>query len=155
MGVYQARAAALTIIAEAGGRQPLKRQVWDDFSATADHSAISQVVVTDPNVASAGLTLKEAKHKGINVKEVAVPFMFPGAWLHAEFNYDGWAQSVIDVDKEVLVGATFVGREAGALLHASTVAIVGQIPVSRLWHAVASFPTLSEVYTVLLGASGY
>lgn len=80
--------------------------------------------------------------------------MFPGACVHAEFNYD-WAQWVIDVEKEVLVGATFVGREAGGLLHASTVGIIVQVPISRLWHAVASFPTLSEVYTALVSASGY
>ena len=155
MGVYQARAAANTIISEAQGNGASEKRPWDEYSATADDSAIAQVVVTDPNVASAGLTLAEAKRRGFNVKEVAVPFLFPGAWVHAEFNYDGWAQWVIDVDREVLIGATFVGREAGGLLHASTVAIVGEVPVSRLWHAVASFPTLSEIYTALLNASGY
>ena len=154
MGVYQARAAALNIIATARGEKPIITP-WSPFAATADHSAASQVVVTDPNVASAGLTLATAKKRGLNVKEVTVPFMFPGAWVHAEFNYDGWAQWVIDVDKGVLVGTTIVGSESADLLHASTVAIAAQVPVERLRHAVASFPTMSEIYTQLLLASGY
>jgi pyruvate/2-oxoglutarate dehydrogenase complex dihydrolipoamide dehydrogenase (E3) component len=154
MGVYQARAAALTIIARARGQDP-EIVPWSQYAATADHVSAAQVVVTDPNVASAGLTLAEAKKRGMNVKEVAVPFIFPGAWVHAEFNYDGWAQWVIDTERHVLVGATIVGREAADLLHASTVAIVGQVPMERLWHAVASFPTMSEIYSQLLLASGY
>ena len=154
MGIYQGRALANAIIARSKGIEP-KIEPWSRFAATADHSAVSQVVMTDPNVASCGMTLAAAKKSGLNVKEVTVPFQFPGAWVHAEFNYDGWAQWVVDVDKGVLVGATIVGREASDLLHASTVAIVGTVPVERLWHAVASFPTMSEIYTALLNASGY
>ena len=84
-----------------------------------------------------------------------MPFQFPGAWVHAEFNYDGWAQWVIDADKGVLVGATFIGREVYQQLHASNVAIVGQVPIERLRHAVPSFPTMNEIYVALLEASGY
>lgn len=154
MGAYHARAVANTIVARAKG-ESFVPQPWDKFSATSDHASGSQVVMTDPNVASAGLTLSQAKAQGFNVKEVTSTFQFPGAWLYAEFNYEGWGQWVVDTDREVLLGATFVGRQAGDLLHASTVAIVGQVPISRLWHAVASFPTMSEIYTALLRASGF
>lgn len=154
MGEYQARAAALTIIAKSQG-QNITPQPWDQFSATADRECVTQVVFTDPQVASAGFTVAQAKARGINVQEVTVPFQFPGAWVHAEFDFDGWAQWVIDVDKELLVGATFVGRGIGDLLHPSTVAIVGNVPIPRLWHAVAAFPTMSEIYSSLLAASGY
>lgn len=148
MGSYQAKAAANTIFGHAKGTE-VSSKAWSPSTHTADFKAISQVVFTDPNVAFVGLTASEARKKGINVKVVEVPFAFPGAWLHAEFNYEGWAQWVIDKDKNVLVGATFVGREAADLLHASTVAIVGEVPVDRLRHAVPSFPTVSEIYTAL------
>jgi len=149
MGVYQARIAALNII-RSTERDPSSARSY--FTASADHAAVTQVVVTDPNVASVGLTLAEAKRRGINAKEVPVLFEFPGAWVHAEFNYDGWAQWVVDMDQRLLIGATFVGREASDLLHASTVAIAGKVPVESLWHAVPSFPTMSEVYLALLKA---
>ena len=77
----------------------------------------------------------------------------PGTFLHSE-GYDGWAQWVVDHDSGVLLGITFVGRDVVNLLHASTVAIVGKMTVQQLWHAVPSFPTMSEVYVSLLEACG-
>ncbi len=150
MGEYQGGIAASAIIARAQGLGVTMSEPWSAFTATADQKAVSQVIVCDPNVATVGLTLAEALKKGIKAEEVAVKFQFPGAWVYAEMDYDGWAQWVVDTERNVLVGATFVGREAGDLLHASTVALVGQVSLDRLRHAVASFPTRSEIYTVLL-----
>lgn len=154
MGVYQARAAANTIIARAKN-ESIVQQPFSDFSATADHDITPQITFTDPNIASVGLTEAEARNRGLKVRAVETTFTFPGAFVHAEFNYDGWAKWVINEDNQLLLGATFVGREAGDYLHASTVAIVGKVPVPKLWHAVAAFPSMSEIYTALLGASGY
>ncbi|OAP61397.1 hypothetical protein AYL99_03600 [Fonsecaea erecta] len=150
MGEYQGRIAAAAIIARAAGVDVQESEPWSEFAATSDQVAVSQVVVTDPNVATVGLTLAEALKSGIKAVEVAVPFNFPGAWVYAEFDYEGWAQWVVDAERNVLVGATFVGREVGDLLHGSTVAIVGQVPLDRLRHAVPSFPTRSEIYGMLL-----
>ena len=40
----------------------------------------------------------------------------------------------------ILVGATFTGPGVQELLHSATVAIAGEVPIERLWHAVPSFP---------------
>ena len=64
----------------------------------------------------------------------------------------GTAQLVIDTARRVVVGATFVGPGVGELLHAATIAIVGQVPLDTLRHAVPAFPTLSEVWLRLLEA---
>ena len=61
---------------------------------------------------------------------------------------------MIDDDRRVLVGATFVGPEAGELLHAATIAIVGEVTLDKLWHAIPAFPTLSEVWLRLLETYG-
>jgi pyruvate/2-oxoglutarate dehydrogenase complex dihydrolipoamide dehydrogenase (E3) component len=52
------------------------------------------------------------------------------------------------------VGATFTGPGVQELLHSATVAICGEVPVDRLWHAVPSFPAISEVWLHLLEAYG-
>jgi pyruvate/2-oxoglutarate dehydrogenase complex dihydrolipoamide dehydrogenase (E3) component len=57
---------------------------------------------------------------------------------------------VIDRDRRVVVGATFVGAGVGELLHAATIAIVGAVPLDVLWHATPAFPTVSEVWLRLL-----
>jgi len=46
-----------------------------------------------------------------------------------------------------------VGADVAEMLHAATVAIVGEIPLERLWHAVPAYPTISEVWLRLLEAA--
>ena len=57
---------------------------------------------------------------------------------------------MVDSARETVVGATFAGDEVGELIHAATVAVVGEVTLERLWHAVPSFPTVSEVWLRLL-----
>jgi len=76
-----------------------------------------------------------------------------GAALYVD-GYDGWAGLVVDQDRRVVVGATFVGPAVAELLHAATVAVVGEVPIDRLWHAVPSYPTISEVWLRLLESYG-
>ena len=54
----------------------------------------------------------------------------------------------------MIVGATFTGFEVGEMLHAATIAVVGEVPLERLVHAVPSFPTRSELWLKLLEAAG-
>ena len=78
-----------------------------------------------------------------------------GAALHAQ-GYQGRAKLVVDSARRVVLGATFVGQDAAELVHAATVAIVGEVPLDRLWHAVPSFPTMSEViHEATLAAEGH
>ena len=73
--------------------------------------------------------------------------------MHGE-DYRGTARMVVDEDDRVIVGFTLVGDDVGELLHAATIAIVGRVPLDRLWHAVPSYPTLSEVWLRLLEGFG-
>lgn len=61
---------------------------------------------------------------------------------------------VVDESRSVIVGATFTGPDVQELLHSATVAVVAQIPLNQLWHAVPSFPTVSEVWLRLLEEYG-
>ena len=61
---------------------------------------------------------------------------------------------MIDEERKVLVGATFVGAGVAELVHSATIAVVGEVPLDRLWHAVPSYPTISEVWLRLLEAYG-
>jgi dihydrolipoamide dehydrogenase len=72
-----------------------------------------------------------------------------GAALYAD-GYRGHARMVVDLDREVVVGVTFVGAGIGELLHSASVAVAGEVPLERLWHAVPSYPTMSEVWLRLL-----
>jgi Pyridine nucleotide-disulphide oxidoreductase, dimerisation domain len=123
--------------------------------ATSDHMAVPQVIFTDPQIASVGLTEESARSLNIHVRAVETEIgILPGAQLHTD-GYDGQAKIVVDEDRHVMVGATFIGPQVGDLLHAATIAIVGQVPLDRLWHAIPSFPTVNEVWISLLEKYGF
>lgn len=148
-GKYQARVAGEAIAARLLGR-PLDDAPWGRHVATADHGAVPHVVFSDPEVASIGLTEAGARDRGLRIRSVEYDLgTVAGAALHAD-DYVGRAKLVVDEDRRVIVGATFVGQDVAELLHSATVAIVGEVPLERLWHAVPSYPTMSEVWLRLL-----
>ncbi|WP_395244129.1 dihydrolipoyl dehydrogenase family protein [Agromyces sp. MMS24-K17] len=152
-GKYQARAAGDVIAARANG-QRVSDAPWGAHVATADHRAVPQVTFTDPEVASVGLTAAAAAAAGLRTRVVDYEIGWvAGASLHAE-GYQGRARMVVDEGRSVVVGATFVGPDVAELVQAATIAIVGEVPLDRLWHAVPAYPTISEVWLRLLEAYG-
>ncbi|MCP2636437.1 NAD(P)/FAD-dependent oxidoreductase [Microbacterium sp. HD4P20] len=152
-GKYQARAAGDVIAARAHGRE-IDEAPWGAHVATADHSAVPQVVFTDPEVAAVGHTEASARAAGIGIRVLDYDLSWvAGASTHAD-HYRGQARAIVDEERGVLIGATFVGPDVAELLHAATIAIVGEVPIDRLWHAVPSYPTLSEVWLRWLEAWG-
>jgi len=152
-GKYQARAAGDVIAARARGLAT-DDGAWGRHAATADHAAVPQVIFSEPEVAAVGLTEAAAREAGHRVRAVDVEFSsVAGASLH-EDDYSGRARMVVDEDRQVLLGVTLVGPDVAELIHATAVAVVGEVPVKRLWHAVPSYPTLSEVWLRLLESYG-
>jgi pyruvate/2-oxoglutarate dehydrogenase complex dihydrolipoamide dehydrogenase (E3) component len=138
MGKYQARVASIAI--DAGG----------GVVATQDGPGAPRVVYTDPQVAAVGMTEAAARRAGIAVRTVSFPSDGTAGSSFVGRHAGGLCQFVVDTDREVLVGATFVGFEVGEWLHAATIAVVGEVPVARLWDCVPAFPARSEVWLRLL-----
>jgi pyruvate/2-oxoglutarate dehydrogenase complex dihydrolipoamide dehydrogenase (E3) component len=144
-GKYQARAAGDVIAARAKGLA-VSDTPWGAHVATADHEHVPQVTFTDPEVASVGLTEAAARAAGRRIRVLDYDLSWvAGATTYAD-HYEGMARAIVDEDRGVLIGATFVGADVAELLHSATIAIVGEVPIDRLWHAVPSYPTLSEVW---------
>jgi dihydrolipoamide dehydrogenase len=144
-GKYQARAAGDVIAARARGLS-VDDAVWGRHAATADHAAVPQVVFTDPEVAAVGHTAASAEAAGLSIRVLDYDLSWvAGASTHAD-HYEGRARAIVDAERGVLVGATFVGPDVAELLHSATIAIVGEVPIDRLWHAVPAYPTVSEVW---------
>ncbi|MGV9350604.1 dihydrolipoyl dehydrogenase family protein [Streptomyces spiralis] len=148
-GKYQARIAGAAIGARARG-EVVDSARWGAHAATADHQAVPQVVFTTPEVASVGLTMQEARRAGRRVEVVDYDLAhLAGAHQYAQ-GYRGRARMLVDTDRHIVVGVTFAGPGVAELLHSATVAVAGEVPIERLWHAVPAFPTLSEVWLRLL-----
>jgi pyruvate/2-oxoglutarate dehydrogenase complex dihydrolipoamide dehydrogenase (E3) component len=146
MGKYQARVAADVILGE------------DSTCLLVDGSRSPRVIFTDPQVAAVGYTFAAAQEAGLNVSTADVPMQGnAGASFYGRDSTAGTARLVVDEDRRVVVGATFTGPEVAEFLHAATTAVVGEVTIDRLFHAVPAFPTRSEVWLYLLeqlGVSG-
>ncbi|MEU1620731.1 NAD(P)/FAD-dependent oxidoreductase [Streptomyces sp. NPDC005722] len=148
-GKYQARIAGTVIGARAKG-EPVDDLPWGAHVATADHAAVPQVVFTTPEIASVGLTSREAEQSGRRTEVVDYDLArVAGAHQYGE-DYRGRARMLIDTDRQTVVGVTFAGPGVGELVHSATIAVAGEVPIDRLWHAVPAFPTLGEVWLRLL-----
>ncbi|MFX4291792.1 dihydrolipoyl dehydrogenase family protein [Streptomyces bohaiensis] len=148
-GKYQARVAGDAMVARYRGRSAAGGR-WGAHAATADDEAVSQVVFSHPEVASVGLTAADAASRGIRTRVADAELGdVAGAALYAD-GYRGRARLVADAERGVLVGATFAGPAVAEMLHAATVAVVSEVPVERLAHAVPAYPTISEVWLGLL-----
>ena len=141
MGKYQARLAGDHILGK-------------DVADSADHGAVPRIVFTEPQVAAVGRTLAAAKQDVINARAVDVPTAGTAGASFQGRNAPGTTRIVVDENRGVIIGATFVGPEAADFLHAATIAVVGEVPLERLWHAVPPFPTRSEVWLKLLEEYG-
>ena len=149
-GKYQGRIAGAAIGARAA-RTPLDTEPWGIHATTADHYAVPQAFFTDPEAAAVGLTAEQAEQAGHHVRTVDIEIgdVVKGAQLFAD-GYTGRARMVVDEDQRYLLGVTLVGPGVTEMLHSATIAVAGQVPIARLWHAVPCFPTISELWLRLL-----
>ena len=153
------------------GPDGLSRSDWEGFS-TATRAAAAGGVTTlvdmplncvpettnvDALVAKFDADPSKLVSYGLNISQVEQQLSNNNSNAGGSFvghNAPGSARLVLDEDRQVLVGATFTGVDVAEFLHAATIAVVGEVPVDRLRHAVPSFPTRSEVWLDLLQALG-
>jgi dihydrolipoamide dehydrogenase len=141
MGKYQARLVGDVILGK-------------DVNDVADHGIVPRVTFTDPQVCAVGPTEAQARELGRPIRVVSTPTGgVSGAYTQGN-GITGTSQLIVDEERRVVLGATFTGPGVQELLHSATVAIVGEVTLDRLWHAVPSFPTVSEVWLRLLEAYG-
>jgi dihydrolipoamide dehydrogenase len=143
MGKYQGRIAADVIL----GRDAR-------IDARSDGALAPRVVFSDPQVAAVGHTLASADESGLEVRAVDVDTQGSAGGSFFGRGAAGTSRFVVDEKRRVVVGVTFCGVDVAEWLHAATIAVVAEVPLDRLWHAVAPFPTRSEVWLNLLETYG-
>jgi dihydrolipoamide dehydrogenase len=143
MGKYQGRIAADAIL----GRDAR-------IGPRSDGPLSPRVIFTEPQVAAVGHTLASAQEAKIEARAVDVETSGTAGASFYGRNTPGTCRIVVDEERRVIVGATLCGVDVGEWLHAATIAVVGEVPLETLWHAVPSFPTRSEVWLRLLETYG-
>jgi pyruvate/2-oxoglutarate dehydrogenase complex dihydrolipoamide dehydrogenase (E3) component len=141
MGKYQAWVAAENLLGQ-------------DVEASAEDVGSPRVTFTDPQVAAVGQSLAQAEEAGLHTRAVDIRTDGTAGASFQGKETGGTSRLVIDEERQTIVGATFTGFETADFLHAATIAIIGEVPLDRLRHAVAAYPTRSEIWLKLLEAYG-
>jgi pyruvate/2-oxoglutarate dehydrogenase complex dihydrolipoamide dehydrogenase (E3) component len=139
MGKYQASIAAEHI----SGRRI-------HIAHGADGPQSPRVIFTDPQIAAVGHTEHTAREAGLNIKIVEVETSGNAGGSYYGRGAPGTARMIVDQERLVVVGATVTGSEVADFIHPFTIAVVAEVPLERLWHAVPCFPTRSEIWLRLL-----
>lgn len=142
--------ALLTHMAKYHARCVADHILGNGTDALRESRAIPRIVFTDPQVAAVGFTQKQARDEGVRIRTTRCDLSDVAGALVSGEGIEGSIQLVVDESRQVPIGATFVGPDVGDMLHGATIAIVGEVPMSRLRHAVPSFPSLSEVWLKLI-----
>jgi pyruvate/2-oxoglutarate dehydrogenase complex dihydrolipoamide dehydrogenase (E3) component len=116
----------------------------------ADGRQSPRVVFTDPQVSAVGHTEKTAREAGLDVHVLEVGTSANAGGSYYGRGAPGTSRLLVDKETDLIVGATITGAEVADFIHAATIAIVGEVPMGRLWHATPSFPTRSEIWLNLM-----
>jgi len=141
MGKYQGRLAADAILGH-------------EVAIRSDGGRSPRVIFTDPQVGAVGHTLASALEAGLSVRTVDVQTSGNAGGSFVGRGAAGTSRLVIEEEKRVIAGVTITGSEIQEALHAATIAVIGEVSLDDLWHAVPSFPTRSELWLRLLEAYG-
>ncbi|HZH23290.1 MAG TPA: NAD(P)/FAD-dependent oxidoreductase [Solirubrobacteraceae bacterium] len=158
----------LYVIGDLNGRAPFTHMAKYQAGIAADHVLGSdsaaehgadgplspRVIFTDPQVAAVGHTTRTAQEAGLSPRVIDIPTSGNAGGSFYGRGARGTSRFLVDERRGVLIGATITGSEVADFVHAATIAIVGEVPVARLRHAVPSFPTRSEIWLKLVEELG-
>jgi pyruvate/2-oxoglutarate dehydrogenase complex dihydrolipoamide dehydrogenase (E3) component len=111
-----------------------------------DYSLLLNVVFTDPQVASVGISERTLREKGVAYLSATYPFNDHGKSILMEANH-GFVKVWAEPKRGRILGAEIVGKDAGELIHSLTGPIALGATVHDLLRAPWYHPTLAEIIT--------
>ena len=112
--------------------------------AAYDGVQVPNVIFTDPEIATVGLTEDEAKAKGIKVRSGVFPFRALGRTLTMNDEGNGFTKVVSDADSGTVLGVHIVGPHASDLIAEGCLAVASASHIDDLQLTMHPHPTLTE-----------
>jgi pyruvate/2-oxoglutarate dehydrogenase complex dihydrolipoamide dehydrogenase (E3) component len=117
------------------------RDILGQGGPAADYRAKPRVTFIDPEIGAVGMTEKQAREAGIDVRVSYLPLSSTTrGWIHGPGG-DGFIKLIADRERGVLVGATTAGPAGGEMIGAMSVAVHAEVPIEKLRSTIWAYPT--------------
>jgi dihydrolipoamide dehydrogenase len=113
-------------------------------AVTPDYRALPRATYLDPELASVGMTLDEAKAAGLDAFEAVADFATSSKGYSVEADF-GHVTIVVDRATRQLVGAAMAVPDASAAIHECVLAIKARVPIAILADTIHAFPSTSRI----------
>jgi pyruvate/2-oxoglutarate dehydrogenase complex dihydrolipoamide dehydrogenase (E3) component len=146
-------AAGVWAIGECAGSPQFTHVSEDDFRILRDNLAggnrstrsrlVPYCLFTDPPLARVGLSEQEARQRGIAVRVAKLPMGgVLRTWTTGES--DGFMKVLVEARGDRVVGFTMLGPDAGEVMAAVQIAMLGEVPYTVFQDAILAHPTMAE-----------
>jgi pyruvate/2-oxoglutarate dehydrogenase complex dihydrolipoamide dehydrogenase (E3) component len=141
-------------LGDVNGGPPFTHIAYDDYRIVRDNlfgdgaasradRLLPYTVFTDPQLGRVGMTEREAREKGYNVRVGKLPMTRVARAIEMD-ETRGLMKAVVDADTDRILGAAVLGPEGGEVATVIQMAMIGDVPYTELRDGVFSHPTLSE-----------
>ena len=114
------------------------------------YNAIPSVVYTNPEIASVGLTEKQAEEMGLAVEVRRLPMTFSGRFMAENEGETGLCKMLIDAKKQSVLGVHMIGNPCSEFVAAASFAVRMGYTVGEFQQVVFPHPTVSEILHEIL-----
>ena len=121
----------------------LRTNLLDRGSASTQHRLVPHTIFIDPQLGRVGLTEKEARKQGCNIRVAKLPM---NAVIRALETGEtrGFMKAIVDADTQQILGCAILGLEGGEIMTIIQVAMMGELPYTALKEGIFTHPTLAE-----------
>jgi len=126
----------------------LRKNLIEHGSATTTGRIVPYTVFTDPQLGRIGMTEAEARGMGLNVRVARLPMNAIARAIETD-ETRGFLKVVVDANTQRILGAAVLGMEGGEIMGAIQIAMMGELPYTRLRDAMFAHPTLMESFNTL------
>ena len=114
------------------------------------YNAIPSVVYTNPEIASVGITEKQADEMGIAAEVRRLPMTFSGRFMAENEGETGLCKMVIDTKKQSVLGVHMIGNPCSEFIAAASFAVRMGYTTAEFEQVVFPHPTVSEILHEIL-----
>ena len=121
----------------------LRANVIEKKTASTRDRQVPYTVFIDPQLGRVGMTEREARAQGRNIRIAKLPMTHVARALEVD-ETRGFMKAIVDAGSEQILGAAILGIEGGEIMSAVQIAMMGKLPYTALRDGTFAHPTLAE-----------